>query len=347
MSVSKIILTSLACFFYCYPHIVYFIPPKGYNGDKIFDMSDPFYNKDDQNRPFFNLREHLRKQGYDLVTTNLDTELKDFSGLIVCDLPLVEKLEKCKSLPLDKKILLILEPPTVAPEYYDPLYHQYFGKILIMIDDYVNNTQYFKLHYPQANLCMLENPIPFVQKKFCTLIAGNKYSPHACELYSERKKIIRFFENFAQTEFDLFGFFWQKDQFPSYRGPAAVKQNILKNYKFCICYENMRDVNGYITEKIFDVFKAGCIPVYWGAQNITDYIPNTCFIDRRAFDSDSALYNHLHSITQEEYERMLTAIRQFFTSPRAFYFSDTYFINQISIMLGIPVNHAPNESRGS
>ena len=45
----------------------------------------------------------------------------------------------------------------------------------------------------------------------------------------------------------------------------------------------MRDVLGYITEKIFDSFAAWCVPVYWGASNVTDYIPEGCFIDRRKF----------------------------------------------------------------
>ena len=46
----------------------------------------------------------------------------------------------------------------------------------------------------------------------------------------------------------------------------------------------MRNVNGYVTEKIFDAFKAGCVPVYWGAENITKYVPAECFIDMPLLD---------------------------------------------------------------
>ena len=64
------------------------------------------------------------------------------------------------------------------------------------------------------------------------------------------------------------------------------KIDVLKKYRFCICYENIKDVSGYVTEKIFDAFWAGCIPVYLGADNISDHVPKNCFISRRDFGSD-------------------------------------------------------------
>ena len=45
------------------------------------------------------------------------------------------------------------------------------------------------------------------------------------------------------------------------------KIEYLKNFKFNICPENTIS-DGYITEKLFDSFKAGCIPIYNGDENI-------------------------------------------------------------------------------
>lgn len=42
------------------------------------------------------------------------------------------------------------------------------------------------------------------------------------------------------------------------------KNEFLKNFRFNICPENM-DAKDYVTEKIWDSFAAGCIPVYYGA----------------------------------------------------------------------------------
>ncbi|MEI0559728.1 glycosyltransferase family 10 domain-containing protein [Brachyspira intermedia] len=45
------------------------------------------------------------------------------------------------------------------------------------------------------------------------------------------------------------------------------KIEYLKDFKFNICPENTIS-DGYVTEKLFDAFKAGCIPIYNGDENI-------------------------------------------------------------------------------
>lgn len=70
---------------------------------------------------------------------------------------------------------------------------------------------------------------------------------------------------------------------------------VLKNDQFCVCYENTKDVRGYVSEKIFDCFKAGVVPVYLGASNICEYVPKSSFVDRRDFASDQEVYDFLKS----------------------------------------------------
>jgi len=47
---------------------------------------------------------------------------------------------------------------------------------------------------------------------------------------------------------------------------ANNKYEFIRQYKFNICPENS-DAPGYVTEKLFHAIEAGCIPVYWGANN--------------------------------------------------------------------------------
>jgi hypothetical protein len=47
---------------------------------------------------------------------------------------------------------------------------------------------------------------------------------------------------------------------------ANSKYDFISKYKFNICPENS-DAPGYVTEKLFHAIEAGCIPVYWGANN--------------------------------------------------------------------------------
>lgn len=197
-----------------------------------------------------------------------------------------------------------------------------------MFDDLVDNLHYFKFHYPQAKL--LRNKIlpDFNDKKLCVLIAGNKKSSHPQELYSERKKAIAFFSSLDTDEFDLYGTHWEG--YKNWKGPAHKKEEILKNYRFCICYENMKDQYGYITEKIFDCFAAGVIPVYWGASNVQDYIPPDCFIDRRKFASMEELYTFLKAMTKEEHAGYVDRIKAYLVSEKSHPFSPKHFLETFS-----------------
>jgi hypothetical protein len=191
------------------------------------------------------------------------------------------------------------------------------------------------------------------KKKLCTLIAGNKVVSHPLELYSKRIEAIRWFERNRPMDFDLYGIGWGEysftgprifralnkikpltkllaSKFPSYQGVVNEKKLTLEKYKFCICYENARDIPGYITEKIFDCFIAGCVPIYWGANNIDKYIPNNCFIDKRKFDDYEALYQFINNMKDSKYSHYLENIEIFLNSKSINQFSVKYFSKAIS-----------------
>ena len=175
------------------------------------------------------------------------------------------------------------------------------------------------------------------RNKFVVLIGSNRslrgYHPKN-NLYSERVKTIRWFERNAPNDFSLYGKKWdisarlptrfgalvhsleKKIQFnycpfPSWRGTILNKQDVLKKSRFSIVYENVTGVKGYITEKIFDAFTAGNVPIYWGADDIYDYIPEKCFIDRRNFFNHEQLYLYLKNISNYEYLDYQQCIKYF------------------------------------
>lgn len=187
------------------------------------------------------------------------------------------------------------------------------------------------------------------------LIAGNKALPvwrPQFDLYRERVRAIRWFERHAPNDFALYGVGWDKSPrlptrlggavhrlearlpwkthwFPSWRGPINTKREVLERARFSIVYENVRGLRGYITEKIFDAFCAGNVPIYWGAEDVTDYIPAKCFIDRRAFASYAKLYEFLRTMPEETYCGYQQAICEFLTSEAARSFSIKRFVDTI------------------
>ena len=52
------------------------------------------------------------------------------------------------------------------------------------------------------------------------------------------------------------------NKYSTWKGKVSNKANCINDYKFVFVFENTELINGYITEKIFDVFYGGSIPIY-------------------------------------------------------------------------------------
>lgn len=264
----------------------------------------------------------LKKKGKWLKTLHLDFLNKvslpqDIDKIVFFNLsPKITSKYDLSRLPKEKLVLFMWEPKAVLPRMYDSEVHEWFGQIYTWDDSLTDNKTYFKFNYPV--LLPMTTQVPsFEEKKFCTLVASDLESHYEKELYSQRKEAIRFFENVAEDGFEFYGRKWDASQYKSYRGSVTDKMGTIKNYRFCLCYENTYGSPGYITEKIFDCFAAGTIPIYWGASNIEDYIPSNCFIDRRAFSSMQELYTFLKNMPKADYEAYLTHIQAFLNSKAA------------------------------
>lgn len=288
-------------------------------GSRLFDINDPVYNRDDCLRPFYDLRAAFEKHGYKLLQVESLDNLKDVAFIITQDIH-KDQLNNLTKYPKEKLILFVWEPPSVLQNNYNKVFHDYYGNVITWSDDMLDQgtqeTKYFKYHYPYL-ADMIRDTVSFENRKLCTLISANKNSDYENELYSERLNTINFFEDLGSYDFDFYGMFWDKSRFKNYKGTVPNKVNVMKNYKFCICYENTKNIRGYVTEKIFDCFKAGCVPVYWGAPNILEYIPEDCFINRTNFKSDMELYKFMQSMSKQTYENYLANIRSYLASQKA------------------------------
>jgi alpha(1,3/1,4) fucosyltransferase len=265
---------------------------------------------------------HIRKRNTNLIDIKNNSIVKK---IIFNNLSIVKEERILSFLQSSELILVLWEPPTVLPQQYSKYIHKYFKKILTWDDDLVDNKKYFKFNYAACHP-MLKNIVPYSQKKFCCMICANKSSKYKNELYSERRNAIQFFEKKEMRKyFDLFGWDWARNGYKNYKGQIPSKINVLKNYKFSICFENTKNHKGYVTEKIFDCFQAGVIPIYLGAPNVTDYIPDNCFIDFRKFKDYKRLFSYLKHMTQVEYETYIENIRRYLDSKRSEEFKKPYF----------------------
>jgi len=173
-------------------------------------------------------------------------------------------------------------------------------------------------------------------------------------LYGERVKTIRWFERNAPNDFTLYGRKWDMTgrlptrlgalvhsiekklpfnycPFPSWKGVIINKQDVLRSSCFSIVYENIKGLNGYITEKIFHSFAAGCIPIYFGPNNIENYIPKSTFIDYRQFKNVMDCHQYISNLSENQLENYQLNILDFTSSQSIDLFrADTFAIKMIN-----------------
>lgn len=78
------------------------------------------------------------------------------------------------------------------------------------------------------------------------------------------------------------------------------KIEYLRDFKFNICPENTIS-DGYITEKLFDSFRAGCIPIYSGDENIEmDLVNKNALLFYRACEDNSALLKEVEKLNKDD-----------------------------------------------
>lgn len=318
---------------------------RGFVKNSIFDLSHES-NRDDCFQPYYLMREKLKHHGIEINTCDVNE-----GRSLVFEL----HMDVQKQITSKPCYLLMLETPQVCPANGISSNWDCYCKVFTWNDDLVDGNRFIKINFP--------NPIHVypvdgfsTRDRFCCLISSNRTLAAQDDriLYPERVKAIRWFEKNAPHDFDLYGIDWNMPvvrsgllgklerrfwrafrslmklrPFPSYRGRIAHKREVLSLTRFAICYENVRDLPGYITEKIFDCFFSGCVPVYWGASNITEHIPADCFVDRRQFCDTGEVYQFLKAMTEHEFRGYQQRIAAFLQSDGAYPFNSEFFAETI------------------
>jgi hypothetical protein len=244
-----------------------------------------------------------------------------------------------------RHILLCMETPSFAWKFYARLkkisshykYSFLFSGSKLKVSE---QTIFIPIIFPQPDFnsnIFLSNS--WENRSHLTLINSNQirrvYKPlHIfyslfdkslrSELYTLRLKLIYFFHK--SGKFDLYGRNWEKKIFgiskkyhkaalSVYKGSVEDKIATMSNYKFALCIENIV-YPGYITEKIFDCLFAGCIPIYYGAPDVQDYIPENCYIDYRKFNNNNDLEIYLNNFDNIKFKNFNSNISNFLQSAK-------------------------------
>ncbi|RPG55913.1 MAG: hypothetical protein CBD95_005220 [Flavobacteriales bacterium TMED235] len=312
---------------------------------------DASFNKNPQYNYLYN---YLKSKGHEINSIDLISNVGEIDCVLFLDFPAgkISKLAE-KALSHKKKILITIENEVVLRSNWLRKNQDLFDLILTWNDDFIDNKKYFKIMLPSLDRHERDyNFLPFLEKKYLScMISWKKKYKHKNETQTLKNKIINYFEeNNLKDNFHLYGPNWDetvfkyvsileflnyprfkkfrkiicKDRYKNWKGKTQDKRMTLRNYKFAFVIENATDFNGFITDKIFDCFYSGTVPIYLGAKNVKLFIPEECFIDLREFKNLNNLHDYLLNLDQARYEIYIENIQKFLSNKNSI-FSFKYF----------------------
>jgi hypothetical protein len=281
------------------------------------------------------IKKFFEQNGVEICTIDkLETSKIDFAFFVNMpypwDLKTWDLIRKTKN----KNCLIVYEPIFVNPFNYFSIFHNFFSVILTIDSNMAKIGGKFQ-HFvtPQSCHGFETKKIDFQDKKLLTLVNANKnvffpfqiFTYHTKSLYAERIRFLDYWGPQLKDQFDLFGKGWNAPKkysffeklfgfkvYQNYQGVIGdtEKMKVLSKYRFVLCFENAIQP-GAITEKIFDAFKSKCVPIYWGAPDISYFIPPDCFIDYRQFKSEDELINFIKNMNEVTYDNYIKSAENF------------------------------------
>ena len=318
----------------------------GRSNNSLFELEDSVHRFNPSYTPRL-LRKILLSEGIELNTPDVNRDRP-----VSFDIHLEGRPLEVKTRP---RYLIALENPNINKLNASADYCTQF-ELVFAWDLHLHHLQNVVPILVPHPMVWREFPGPEQRPIFSCLINANKAFRERLnnDLYAERIRVIRWYEQNAPEHFKLYGMGWEKlppaytavdrlaralsrlktralgiAPFPSFQGEIADKYSVLRQARFSYCFENSCDIPNYITEKMLDSLVAGCVPVYWGANNVQDHVPANCFIDRRHFADTAAVHRYLLAMNDASYLDYQQNIRAFLTSESARKFSSDRIVQTI------------------
>jgi alpha(1,3/1,4) fucosyltransferase len=232
-----------------------------------------------------------------------------------------------------KKVLIRQEPKMVLPQIYTSKKLSKFD--LIMNVGKPKNKESKNINWPQR----INPPISSLNERNLSkvvLINSNLLSLNIEEMYSLRREVC-----FNYDHIDLYGYGWNSDlksmlrivvielrkyvmkpqhiklrgmkyyfrKQKNYKGSVEDKILTMEKYQISLVIENTLN---YVSEKLFDSFSAGCVPVYVGPDLIKYEIPNNLYV--QAQPNKESIFNAIEKAQKIDYAVWFKELEKWITS---------------------------------
>lgn len=216
----------------------------------------------------------------------------------------------------DNKIAMLMEPRAINPAIYDWIKNNHNSfKTVLSHDKEIVESCSNAIFYPHCGCWINEvDQTVYEKTKLLSIIASSKRQTEGHRL---RHAVIDVLKN-ENIPLNVYG-----------RGynPVEYKLDSLKDYAFSLIIENSRK-DYYFTEKLMDSFVTGTVPIYWGCPSIGDFFNLDGMI---IFNDVEDLLSKLNSLSLEQYNNMLPAIKENFEKAKEFLIAEDWIYENTKI----------------
>ena len=246
--------------------------------------------------------------------------------------PNIGKYLERNIIPKKKLFLVLWEPYVVETTRYKKEVLSKFGTTFAPSIEWAKKVNAHSFKWPQDEIPDEDVFIGWKERNNrAVMVQGNKFSARKGELYSLRRRVIT---NLGLSALDLYGTNWNKGlnfdwwhwsrsllnssfsevstrsffgigkKYRNYFGATDDKNKTLSQYKIAIVIENSAD---FISEKLFDSIRSGCVSVYVG-PNLEKYgIPKESAIQVDA--KHEVISSMVRSLLEKSDEELETTAR--------------------------------------
>jgi hypothetical protein len=270
----------------------------------------------------------------DLTDYSLVTENPDYT--IVFGRTDWDKIETPK-----ERTFYISQEPLWSPNQPKDGIHDYCSKILISDKlEYPDREEYIETLLPMFYAGRGENdnreewdwslklkdknyskskPISIIVRKDTYSHYNHLQNPNTNKINYEERTNLGI--NLSTDErIDIYGTYWVNNG-TNIKGEVWNKHVGLDEYKFSIACENTIQKN-YISEKFWDVVLTDTVPIYLGCSNISELIPDGCYISlnnmtmEEMVDKIKSIVNDESGLYSQHVENIKMLKQDFFINPK-------------------------------
>ena len=226
-----------------------------------------------------------------------------------------------------KKICYLLEGPNSwhGNNYNYEVLNKYFDKIITYWEDLLDKpkVEYFPFvsRFDTKNKYHLE--IISKNRKYdksIGLILGNRPNNEKYEINGIKLQRLDYLRKQYVTTFDnitVHGQGWDELKDHTYIKIESIKNRMnddvdinqfYKKFNFALIIENCNAKN-YVSEKIYDAWISGCIPIYYG-NNDKISLPKNCYIDVKDYKSIEKVKEYIDKLSKNNIDEYYNNIQK-------------------------------------